>query len=205
MILLGSALTFILLKINDDAGPFSDSTGTIIGGNAIYVSDQTPGGRVAVGLVYLEKPGFVVIREKELLPNTLFDDFAKFSENERSEKSKRIYGISSRSFFASRIENFAKEQNRVFGNSSNNKNAGWGAVLGASALLAAGETKNLLLTLHRPAYENETLDAMLYIDDGDGLFDPDKDTPAIDQIGGEAMTTIFTMSKDFSAPAAVQL
>ena len=41
----------------------SNSPGLIISNSAIYVTEQTPGTRVSVSIVRLEKPGFVVIHE----------------------------------------------------------------------------------------------------------------------------------------------
>lgn len=150
-VLLGVAIVLGLSKIQSRSGQekAGDSTGLVVGRNAIYAPDQASKERVKVGLVYLERPGFVVVHE---------------------DKSERP-----------------------------------GAILGESPLLPRGETKNIFIALLRPAAENETLHAMLHIDDGDGLFDPLKDAPAIDEVSGKAVTTIFVVSKDFSEPSDIQL
>lgn len=43
--------------------PSTDSSGLIIGKNAIYVAEQSPGQSISVAVVRLEEPGFVVIHE----------------------------------------------------------------------------------------------------------------------------------------------
>lgn len=40
-----------------------DSSGLIVGNNAVYVSDQKPGNSIKASVVRLEKPGFLVIHE----------------------------------------------------------------------------------------------------------------------------------------------
>ena len=47
-------------KEPDSAG---DSSGLIISTNAIYAAEQAPGQEFSVAVVYLEKPGFVVVHE----------------------------------------------------------------------------------------------------------------------------------------------
>lgn len=44
--------------------PAERSSGLIIGRNVIYVADQAPSERIAVGFIVLENPGFVVIHEE---------------------------------------------------------------------------------------------------------------------------------------------
>ena len=78
-----------------------------------------------------------------------------------------------------------------------------GKILGASALLSKGETKNVLATLSRMTVDGETLYAMLHLDDGDRVFEPVEDHPAEDSIGGEPVTMIFTVSNDATEPGAV--
>ncbi len=81
-----------------------------------------------------------------------------------------------------------------------------GKILGASGILQAGDTKNLTpITLSRATADGETLYAMLHLDDGDGVFDPAKDKPALDSLGGEPVMMIFTVSMDANEPGAVNL
>lgn len=47
----------------NEAGSAGDSSGLIIGANAIYVAEQVPSRTFAVEVVRLEKPGFVVVHE----------------------------------------------------------------------------------------------------------------------------------------------
>ncbi len=130
--------------------PTDDSTGFIVGRNAIYVAEQSPSRNVSVAVARLEKTGFVAIHE----------------------------------------DNAGKP----------------GKILGTSGILQAGETKNLTpITLSRVTADGETLYAMLHLDDGDGVFDPVKDKPALDSLGGEPVMMIFTVSMDASEPGAVNL
>lgn len=75
-----------------------------------------------------------------------------------------------------------------------------GKILGASGLLTAGETNSFRITLARSTADGETAYAMLYFDDGDKVFDPAKDKPVLDRIGGEPMMTIIVISKDAIEP-----
>lgn len=60
-----------------------------------------------------------------------------------------------------------------------------GAILGASALLSAGENRNVVVVLSRAALEGEELNAMLHTDaDGEGVFDASVDTPVESILGG---------------------
>ena len=125
-----------------------DSTGLIVGNNAIYVAEQAPSETTSIAVARLEKTGFVAIHE------------------DNADKPGRI--------------------------------------LGTSSLLAAGETRNLPpITLSRITKDSETLYAMLRLDDGDGVFDPAKDKPALDSVSGEPVMMIFTVSVDASEPGAV--
>ena len=138
--------------------PTGDTSGLIVGRNAIYVAEQAPSRTVLVAVARLEKPGFVVIHEDNAGP-------LRRSFNEASKPGK---------------------------------------ILGTSGVLPAGETKNLTpIALSRMTKDGETLYAMLHFDDGDGVFDPSKDKPAIDSISKEPVMMIFTVSTDASAPAAV--
>ena len=52
---------FLFRSGDKELGVGGDSSGLVIGQNAIYVTEQTPGRSVTVSIVRLEKPGFVVI------------------------------------------------------------------------------------------------------------------------------------------------
>ncbi len=60
-IIVGAA--FFFRSGRERFGSLRDSAGLIIGANAIYVADQAPSQTLAVAVVHLEKPGFVVIHE----------------------------------------------------------------------------------------------------------------------------------------------
>lgn len=80
-----------------------------------------------------------------------------------------------------------------------------GAILGQSGLLAAGESENVSITLTRATQDQETLYAMIHLDNGDGSFDPAQDVPATDSTGGGPVMMMFTVSIEASEPAAVSL
>lgn len=81
-----------------------------------------------------------------------------------------------------------------------------GIILGASVLLPAGETKSpVLISLSRMTKDDETIYAMLHLDDGDGVFDARKDRPAKDRVGGEPVMMVVTVSKDATEPGAINL
>lgn len=125
-----------------------NSSGLIVGSNAIYVAEQVPSKVIAVAVVRLEKPGFVVIHED----------------------AAGVPGI----------------------------------ILGASGLLGAGETKSpTLISLSRMTKDEETIYAMLHLDDGDGVFGAEKDKPSKDLVGGEPVTMAVTISADAIEPGAV--
>ncbi|MEK7203487.1 MAG: hypothetical protein AAB627_00170 [Patescibacteria group bacterium] len=79
-----------------------------------------------------------------------------------------------------------------------------GKILGASVLLSKGETKNVLVRLSRMTADGETLYAMLHLDDGDRVFEPGKDYPAEDSLGGGPVMTIFTVDRDATEPGDVK-
>lgn len=58
---IGTALFFGGSR--EKSGSPRDSVGLVIGANAIYVAEQVPSRTLAVAVVRLEKPGFVVIHE----------------------------------------------------------------------------------------------------------------------------------------------
>lgn len=79
-----------------------------------------------------------------------------------------------------------------------------GKILGVSGLLPAGETNNLPpIALSRATRNDETLFAMLHLDNGDGAFEEAKDAPALDSTSGEPVMMIFTVSTDAVEPGAV--
>ena len=79
-------------------------------------------------------------------------------------------------------------------------------ILGASGILGAGETRNIAaVPLSRITRDGETLYAMIHVDDGDGVFDPLKDKPALDSTSAEPVMTIFNVSADATEPSAVSL
>lgn len=83
-------------------------------------------------------------------------------------------------------------------------NAAPGKILGASSLLMADETEDSLqIALSRSTVDGETVYVMLHLDDGDKVFDPTKDKPALDRIGGEPVMMIVTISRDATEPGAV--
>ncbi|HEY4487259.1 MAG TPA: hypothetical protein VI483_00670 [Candidatus Paceibacterota bacterium] len=60
-----------------------------------------------------------------------------------------------------------------------------GTILGASALLQAGESTNIPVTLSRTTKDGEKLHAMLHFDvDGNGTFDAAIDSPVMSSMGG---------------------
>ena len=79
-----------------------------------------------------------------------------------------------------------------------------GKILGKSYLLPGGEAKNLTpIVLSRETVDNETLYAMIHLDDGDGVFDPTEDKPVLDSASGEPVMMIFTISADATMPGAI--
>lgn len=81
-----------------------------------------------------------------------------------------------------------------------------GGILGVSGILPAGETNNLAsIPLVRLTRDGETLYAMLYLDDGDGVFDAVKDKPALDPAYALPVMMIITVSAEATEPDAVNL
>ena len=80
-----------------------------------------------------------------------------------------------------------------------------GAIVGASALMKAGETGNGgRITLSRESKDGEALYAMLHQDDGDGMFDAAKDLPVRDQ-SGNSIAMQFEIARDAAAPDGISL
>jgi hypothetical protein len=79
-----------------------------------------------------------------------------------------------------------------------------GKILGASQLLAAGEnTKIPPVSISRMSKDKERLYAIVYLDDGNGAFDFEKDKPAIDSISGESIMMFFNAASDAGTPGVV--
>lgn len=71
-----------------------------------------------------------------------------------------------------------------------------GAVLGASALLSAGESRGINIKLSRPMKDGETLHAMLHTDvDQNGTFNASTDTLVQSRLGGPIHGTFQVSSK----------
>lgn len=79
-----------------------------------------------------------------------------------------------------------------------------GKILGVSGALPTWETKNIgPIGLSRITKDGEVLYAMLYLDDGDDVFDSAKDKPALDSLGDEPVLMIFSVSTNASEVGAV--
>ncbi len=73
-----------------------------------------------------------------------------------------------------------------------------GTILGASALLQAGDSSNVRVTLSRAAREGEKLHAMLHVDaNNNGKFDAASDTSVQSRLGGP-ISGWFDISSDAS-------
>lgn len=79
-----------------------------------------------------------------------------------------------------------------------------GAVIGASALLGMGESRNVDVSLDRRSQDGETLFAMLHADDGDGTFDAAKDLPVRDA-EGRIIVMPFMIDRDADASIDITL
>lgn len=71
-----------------------------------------------------------------------------------------------------------------------------GTILGASSMLSPGRTENINIALLKNTTNGEVLYAAIYADNGDGLFDINKDNPVLDPIIGVPMYMVFTISSD---------
>jgi len=58
-----------------------------------------------------------------------------------------------------------------------------GAIIGVSDLLPKGVASNILMDINEEIVEGDSLFAMIYTDDGDKVFSPDTDIPAVDNDG----------------------
>ncbi len=77
-------------------------------------------------------------------------------------------------------------------------------ILGTSGTLPIGDTKNITpILLSRITKDGEVLYAMLYLDDGDGVFDSAKDKPAHDRLIGQPVAMMFTINLDASEGGVV--
>lgn len=80
-----------------------------------------------------------------------------------------------------------------------------GAILGASALLPAGDSSNVQVVLSRVARDGETLYAMLHFEKGgDTTFSATEDTPVGSRLGGPIHGS-FEISSDVSAEVPVSI
>ena len=79
-----------------------------------------------------------------------------------------------------------------------------GKILGQSALLSAGESKDLPpISLSRSIKNGETIYAMLHFDNGDGKFEASNDKPVIDPVGKEPVMMIVVVSQDTTEPGLI--
>ncbi len=79
-----------------------------------------------------------------------------------------------------------------------------GAIVGSSDFLEAGETRNFAISLSRLVTEGEELFAMPHVDDGDLVFNPANDPPALDS-ENNVMFMRFFISGGAEDPGAVSL
>ncbi len=63
LIAVGIGAAFFFSRETGELGVVGESTGLIVGENAIYIAEQAPSETVSVAIVRFEKPGFVVIHE----------------------------------------------------------------------------------------------------------------------------------------------
>lgn len=78
-----------------------------------------------------------------------------------------------------------------------------GKVLGASALLDAGENLNVPISLSAPLVDGQAYVAMLHIDDGDGKFDAAKDAPAKNEGSDSAIMMEFEADTEADSGAEI--
>ncbi|OGG72749.1 hypothetical protein A3A38_03760 [Candidatus Kaiserbacteria bacterium RIFCSPLOWO2_01_FULL_53_17] len=80
-----------------------------------------------------------------------------------------------------------------------------GIILGASALLPAGESTGVKVILSRASKDGETLHAMLHFEKGgNATFTPSEDTPVQSRLGGP-ISGWFEVSKDASADIPISI
>lgn len=72
-----------------------------------------------------------------------------------------------------------------------------GQILGTSSLLPAGTHQNITIALARKTVSGESLFAQVYEDNGDGLFQSDKDQTVKDE-SGRALKAQFMVSSETS-------
>lgn len=76
------------------------------------------------------------------------------------------------------------------------KAGAFGEVVGNSLALPAGGPQRVQINLSRPMREGEVFYAALHTEDGDGVFDAEKDAPIFDAITGSPMYMIFTVENN---------
>lgn len=69
-----------------------------------------------------------------------------------------------------------------------------GAVVGTSTLLSSGTSGGIPVPLSAPAREGETYYAVLYHDNGDGIFTREMDAPVLDPVLGVPQYILFTIA-----------
>lgn len=79
-----------------------------------------------------------------------------------------------------------------------------GAIVGKSAHITSGEHKNIIVPLSRISKDGEKMFAVIYLDDGNGVFEAGKDMPAKAE-NGELTMMQFTIQNDASAPEEIKL
>lgn len=78
-----------------------------------------------------------------------------------------------------------------------------GATIGVSALLPAGDNRNVLIKLSRISKNGEEMFAMLHADNGNRVWNISSDAPVKD-IQGNIIIMKFTVKNDASAPPEVK-
>jgi hypothetical protein len=81
---------------------------------------------------------------------------------------------------------------------------GAGAVLGASALLPAGQSDNVAITLSKPLVDGKTYIAMIHLDNGDGTPSETND-PAAKDANGNTILMEFKADANAKVDASVNL
>lgn len=84
------------------------------------------------------------------------------------------------------------------------KNGGFGDIIGTSTLLPEGSSQNFDIILNKTMSNGQKFYAMLHADDGDGVFDPAKDLPLKDE-QGNIMHGIFYVSTNAGEPGAISI
>ena|SRR3989338_2777387 len=78
-----------------------------------------------------------------------------------------------------------------------------GLLLGQSALLTTGESKNITVQLSRVANDGEVLNATIYLDNGDAQFSLATDMPAKDSVVAGPVAMMFVIVNEAAAGESV--